>query len=157
MTIATTRGGVARRRRGAYARRVLRASLTTLAVALAFLPGCYAFHDPGADVGPVDAVVTGPRSGPGTASCVPGRTVTVACGSRGLGACTGDPVLFVCDASRTPPDRCDDSSAGLLGFNDDDTGLCSGLTVTCPASGRLAVRARPFGGSGTLDCRWDTR
>lgn len=133
--------------------RTIGIALTLLSSVLSSgLAGCYASHDPRGDVGPVDAVMPGP----GIVICTPGNTVTVACGSRGLGSCSGDPVLLVCDASLSSPERCNDDSAGLLGSNDDDGTLCPGLEVRCPSSGRLAVRARPFG-SGRFECRWDTR
>lgn len=120
------------------------------------LVGCYRTHNLFDDAGPVDAT-SGPRLGAGTASCRPGATVTVACGSRGLGSCTGDPVLVVCDGARTEPRRCSEETSPL-GVSDDDTGLCPGLSVTCPSSGTLSVRAHPFGSTiGEPDCRWATR
>jgi hypothetical protein len=132
------------------------APLLRIATLRALVAGCYASRDPRADVGPVDARAVGPRSGPGEVVCTPGVTVTIGCGARGLGTCSGDPVLFVCDASLSSPDRCSDESSGLLGRNDDSEGLCPAVEVRCPSSGRLAVRARPFG-AGSFECRWDSR
>lgn len=133
-----------------------RASFWVLAVCgLSCLAACYKSRNP-FDAGPIDAF-SGPRLGAGTATCRAGATVTVACGSRGLGSCSGDPVLVVCDAARVEPSRCDESAPNL-GRNDDDTGLCPGLEVVCPSSGRLSVRAHPFGSTvGEPDCRWAIR
>jgi len=94
----------------------------------------------------------------GSAVCTPGSEVTVACGARGLGRCSSDPVLFVCDAARAAPARCGLGDGPTLGENDDDEGLCPGLSVTCPSSGNLAIRARRFGTDDEpVDCDWATR
>lgn len=133
-------------------------SITTISFIVA-LVGCGAKTDvrgPLVDVEFPDAGI--PRGGHyGFASCTPGRNVTVACGARGLGRCSSDPVLHVCDAARSTPERCGHGGAEL-GFNDDDEGLCSGLEIVCPPSGQLAIRARRFGtDDDPVDCQWDTR
>jgi hypothetical protein len=88
--------------------------------------------------------------------CTAGLEVTIGCGSRGLGSCVGDPILTVCDGGSGPAIDCVNSSApGFLGLNDDDTGRCPGVTVTCPASGQIAVRPSAF--SGIPECNWQTR
>ena len=127
----------------------------SVGLALVLLGACYESRNP-FDAGPIDAF-TGPRLGAGTARCRPGASVTVACGVRGLGSCSGDPVLVVCDGARVEASRCDESAPNL-GVNDDAEGLCPGLEVTCPASGLLSVRAHPFGSTvGEPDCRWAIR
>ncbi len=89
-------------------------------------------------------------------SCTAGLEVTIGCGSRSLGSCVGDPIITVCDGSSGAAIECvDSSSPGYLGRNDDDTGRCPGLTVTCPASGQIAVRPSAF--SGVPECNWETR
>ncbi len=94
-------------------------------------------------------------------SCSPGMDITVACGVDGLGSCSGDPILTICDGSMaTDPLTCTDSSApGYIDRNDDAGSgadrLCSSVTVTCPASGSIAVRPSAF--SGVPTCNWETR
>jgi hypothetical protein len=94
-------------------------------------------------------------------SCSPGMDITIACGVGGLGSCTGDPILTICDGSiATDPLTCESaSSPGFIDRNDDaGTGadrLCSSVTVMCPASGSIAVRPSAF--SGIPTCNWETR
>jgi hypothetical protein len=134
-------------------------SSMSIALACASILGCGAKTDVR---GPFDDV-TFPDAGPprggryGFAGCTPGSFVTVACGARGLGSCSGDPVLHVCDAARSTPERCG-RPVPELGFNDDAEGLCSAIEVLCPASGQLSIRARRFSTEDDpVDCRWDTR
>lgn len=97
----------------------------------------------------------GVRRSEDEASCVPGASTTVACGEGcGLGACTGDPVLAVCEGS-VPVGSCLDTGRALA-QNDDSCGLCSQVTFTCPASGRIVVATRPFG-DRPYTCDWDVR
>lgn len=92
----------------------------------------------------------GPRRGDrahredGAASCTPGTAVVVACDNEGLGVCTGDPKLRVCDGA-TSVAGCW-AGEGELGEDDDGGGgLCPRATVTCPASGSLTVVTTDFG------------
>ena len=81
----------------------------------------------------------------------------VSCGGIvGLGSCAGDPILTVCDGAAGPAINCLGTSApGYIGRNDDRSGLCPGLTVTCPASGSIGVRPSAF--SGVPNCNWESR
>ena len=132
--------------------RVVLLSLSALA------SGCGAKTDVRGAFDDVEFPDAGRRGRIGSASCTPGTVVTIACGSRGLGRCSQDPVLLVCDGARTAPARCGLGGGTTLGENDDDTGLCPGLTVTCPSSGTLAIRARRFASEDDpVDCDWATR
>ena len=83
--------------------------------------------------------------------CTPGARIDIACGAGcGLGSCTGDPVLEICEGWRS-------CSSGDLGSDDDSCGSrCPGLTITCPPSGRITIAPRPFG-SGDFTCDWVMR
>jgi hypothetical protein len=78
-----------------------------------------------------------------TVACTPGSTVDVGCaGACGLGSCTGDPMLRVCDADR-PDGNC--SYPGAIGLSDDFGGQCPcKLGILCPDSGSLAVYTASF-------------
>lgn len=110
------------------------------------------------------ALAAGCRSrgrSPGMESCIPGTQLLVACaGGCGVGSCTGDPVLRVCDGA-TSVSACE-SGVGMLGENDDarvcSSGLCSALEVTCPASGAITVTHRAFGsGASSYACSWEVQ
>ncbi|MFK7985116.1 MAG: hypothetical protein AB8I08_03720 [Sandaracinaceae bacterium] len=65
--------------------------------------------------------------------CTPGETLRVACAaSEDLGACSGDPVLEICDGTQS---SCDTSTA--IARNDDATPetRCPGVDVVCPPRG----------------------
>ncbi len=124
----------------------------------AMLLGCGAKTEVRGAFDDVEFPDAGRRGRLGTAACTPGSVVTVACGARGLGRCSSDPVLHVCDAARRSPERCGIDDGPTLGENDDDNGLCPGLTVICPSSGSLSIRARRFGSEDDpVDCEWATR
>jgi len=75
--------------------------------------------------------------------CVPGEFIRVGCSANcGLGLCTGDPMLRVCDAAR-PDGNC--SRGAALGHGDNNCGsICPRTELfRCPDSGRLAVFAAP--------------
>lgn len=80
------------------------------------------------------------------ATCTPGARVEIACGAEcGLGSCTGDPVLEICEGDRS-------CTSGDLGSDDDSCGSrCPGLTITCPPGGVITISHRPFG-SGAYTC-----
>lgn len=88
-------------------------------------------------------------------SCTSGMNVTIGCGASGLGSCSGDPILTVCDGATTAPLDCD--SANSLGRNDDyaPPDRCPAVTVVCPTSGSLAVKPTAF--SGVPTCQWAVR
>ncbi len=88
-------------------------------------------------------------------SCTSGMNVTVACGANGLGSCSGDPILTVCDGATTPALECNRGTGVELGSNDDTMGLCPSVTVVCPTSGMLSVKPTAF--SGVPTCNWQTR
>jgi len=83
-------------------------------------------------------------------SCTPGEIGRVGCSSScGLGSCTGDPMLRVCDADRpdgncTHPGAVDPDQLGG-GESNDFAGPCPcDLSVTCPPSGTIQVYTAPF-------------
>jgi hypothetical protein len=87
-------------------------------------------------------------------SCTPGQTLWVGCDSTVGLPCMGDPTISVC-AGPLDPASCSSSSPmpPLLAYDDDGgDGLCPRATITCPASGSLAVQARPYGSSTTWVC-----
>ena len=101
-----------------------------------------------------------------TVSCTAGATIEIGCSERcGLGSCTGDSVLLICDGT-TSVGACQsggDSGPTVLGRNDDSScggstgsSLCSDLTVTCPPSGSITVTHHAFSGR-SYSCRWETR
>lgn len=97
---------------------------------------------------------------PGLGTCTPGASVTVGCSAGcGLGTCTGDTVMRVCDGSHDP--TC--TSRWTIASNDDSgcpgSGRCSGagdccsqVTFTCPISGTYAAFWAPFSSTGTATC-----
>ena len=85
-----------------------------------------------------------------TFSCTPGEIGRVGCSSAcGLGTCTGNPMLRVCDADRpdgncTHPTAVDPFEPGG-GESNDFAGPCPcDLSVTCPPSGSIQVFTAPF-------------
>lgn len=90
-------------------------------------------------------------------TCTPGVSVMVACGGGcGLGRCSGDATLTVCDGTLSV-DACMSGAPGFLGFNDDGCGsLCPGLTVTCPTSGTLLVVPAGYMGRD-FSCSWEAQ
>ncbi|MBI5514485.1 MAG: hypothetical protein HY909_11995 [Deltaproteobacteria bacterium] len=79
--------------------------------------------------------------------CSPGEGVVVGCSAGcGVGSCTGDPVVRVCDGA-TSPEQCAANQC-RLGENDDNCmGLCPATSFICPSSGTLTVLVRRFSGS----------
>lgn len=73
----------------------------------------------------------------GEFECTPGTQTGAACSQNcGMGSCTGDPMIRVCDASES---NCS-SGIALADNNNRCNGLCPLATgFLCPASGRLAV------------------
>lgn len=91
-----------------------------------------------------------------TIACTPGASIEVACGSEcGLGTCSGDPQLHVCEGA-VSVDACAGDRTLALGFNDDRCGLCPGVTVVCPPTGVLTVAPLPYRTS-EYRCVWEAR
>lgn len=89
----------------------------------------------------------------GTETCTPGAVYAVACDDMGVGRCSGDPVITVCDGT-VPPGSCGSGAAGVIAEDDDSgDGLCPHATATCPASGSFTVASRAYGSSG-YSCDW---
>lgn len=87
----------------------------------------------------------------GTFPCTPGRSVAVGCaaGCGGLGSCTSDSMIRVCQGDRP----C--LFAAELASNDDSgcDGVCSLVpSVVCPASGQLFVLTAPFSDGQPYTC-----
>lgn len=109
------------------------------------------------DVAHLGIVVPGGRE-----ACTPGAALEVGCASGcGLGACTGDPVMIVCDGSMVADiDECLAASAPAQISRVDDTtcgSRCPFISFTCPASGEVVVAHRPFSTGGTYSCDWSLR
>jgi hypothetical protein len=97
----------------------------------------------------------------GRFACTPGAQLHVGCAAGcltgGLGSCTGDPMLRVCDADRADG-NC--SFAGALGDSDNVPcgGSCPVATgIACPASGELAVFAAPHHVGDAFVCDVEVR
>jgi len=87
----------------------------------------------------------------GTFDCNPGN-VTIACAAEcGLGSCTDDPMMRVCD--NADPDGNCSASDNLRDDDDSCGGTCPRVrNIPCPASGKLDVYAAPFAVGGTYTC-----
>lgn len=141
------------------------------ALLMFLLSGCALAHEVPRDGGPFDASPSSRvlvscggvgSAGPsrdcgwfagGGSACVPGSTVRVGCNtSCGLGSCTSDSMIRVCDTGPC-------TNAQALGSNDDSCGsLCSQVDgVTCPASGQIFVLTGPFGPGTPYTCSFVVR
>lgn len=127
-----------------------------IALAFGLTCGCYASHGPDDDGGGIvtTSPVTEPCITPGggsrrdcgfrverVVSCRSGTPQVVGCGCEGLGRCSGDPVLRICD--RTRACRVDEAIDNV----DDRCGLCPSVDFLCPPSGQYTILSAPFGGS----------
>jgi hypothetical protein len=94
----------------------------------------------------------------GAMACAPGSTLRVGCSrSCGVGSCTGDSMIRVCDTAPCIADRAiaqnDDESCG--GGEDF---VCSFIgDVICPASGRIYVLTAPFTDGTPYTCDVEIR
>src|SRR5690606_28434779 len=93
----------------------------------------------------------------GTFPCTPGTKVHVGCADclGGVGGCSGNPMIRVCDAAR-PDGNCAGPTA--LGSNDDShcDGKCPLVRfLECPASGQLEVYVAPSSVGGFATCDVD--
>jgi Lysyl oxidase len=109
---------------------------------------------------------TGPRRDCGwtaeaSHTCTPGDMVTVACSSQcGLGSCTGDTVMRVCDSTmpcvgHAPADIATNDDSGCNGLRCNSGSpreCCSQVKFTCPASGTYNVLWAPYDSNGTATC-----
>jgi len=93
-----------------------------------------------------------------TFDCTPGEIGRVGCSSScGLGSCTGNPMLRVCDAVRedgncTHPTAVDPTQPGG-GESNDFAGPCPcDLSVECPPSGQIQVFTAPFRNGDPYTC-----
>jgi hypothetical protein len=115
------------------------ALLSSLAV-LALASGCRAHTD-----------------GPGTIRCMPGEVIEVGCAAGcGIGSCSGDPLLRLCDGSLGARDCANATTAASFRELDDAPscgGLCPFGRVVCPASGSITVVP---GGSSSASCNWES-
>jgi hypothetical protein len=141
----------------------------SLSLALA-VAGCGIAHDRMADAGGESRVLMpcGPEGGAGTGrdcgwsiggpiSCRAGQLVQVGCNAAcGLGTCTGDSMIRVCDGAPC-------TAARALAQNDDAScsgggGVCSFIDgVICPPSGQLYVLTAPFGVGSPYTCSFVAR
>jgi hypothetical protein len=96
----------------------------------------------------------------GEYTCTVGATINVGCSATcGLGSCTGDPFLRVCDITNDP--TCmnfyaiasnDDSGCGSAACGAAGGDCCSQTSFTCPASGEYVVFTGPYRVGGTSSC-----
>ena len=135
------------------------------------LSGCALSHEVPRDGGPFDAspssaVLTtcsgSASAGPtrdcgwfagGSAACVPGTIMRVGCNSMcGVGSCTGDSMIRVCDTGPC-------TNVQALGSNDDSCGTTCSMVdgFTCPASGQIFVLTGPFGPGSPYTCSFAVR
>jgi hypothetical protein len=95
----------------------------------------------------------------GTYTCTPGEMLRVGCSATcGLGSCTGDPFVRVCDSGDDP--EC--TAAVALGANDDSgcgSGRCGGsgdccprAAFTCPPGGSYVVFYGPYDEAEAATC-----
>lgn len=85
----------------------------------------------------------------GTYPCTAGAAIAVSCGTGcHTGACTGDPVMRVCDGTTACTGR------EAIGSDDDcATGVyCPRVPLTCPASGNVTVLTAPYMVGDTYAC-----
>jgi len=95
-----------------------------------------------------------------TYTCTPGRRVEVGCAENcGVGSCTGDPMIRVCDGGdgKSAPVNCNNQNK--LGA---DTNACGSscpraTNMVCPSSGNLAVYAGPEVLGGEYTCEPELR
>ena len=91
-------------------------------------------------------------------SCSPGKKFTIGCAAScmGIGSCTGDPMMRVCDATR-PDGNC--SFPAAIDSNDDACGTQCPLVFneTCPASGEIVVYHAPFSVGDAYTCNVEIR
>ncbi|UJR87028.1 hypothetical protein [Sandaracinus amylolyticus] len=94
---------------------------------------------------------------PATVSCTPGEAIEIGCADAcGLGSCSGDAVLRVCDGSEADVRGCADATAVLRESDDACGSVCPLVRVACPESGRVTVIHRAFA-EGASTCDWDVR
>jgi hypothetical protein len=87
-----------------------------------------------------------------TQSCTPGASIRVGCAAAcGLGSCTGDPMLRICDADRADG-NC--SYPAAIGIGDDACGSNCPLIPdsVCPGSGSIAIYAAPWTINDAFTC-----
>lgn len=89
----------------------------------------------------------------GTWECTPGAELRIGCSAAcsGLGSCTGNPMIRVCDAA-DPSGNC--TASNNLDDNEDSCGsLCPrARNITCPTSGQLAVFTAPHTPGAPYTC-----
>lgn len=96
----------------------------------------------------------------GTHSCTAGEMIQVGCSDTcGVGSCTGDSILRVCDLEHDP--AClsrfalaanDDSGCGTARCGMAGGDCCSMTTMTCPDSGEIAVFYGAYNPGDTATC-----
>lgn len=125
--------------------------------------GCYAAHDIYGDSGIISSSVTEPCGATGggsrrdcgfrverVVSCRSGVAQVVGCGCDGLGSCSGDPVLRICDGTSA----C--RVADAIGNVDDTCSLCPRVDFPCPPSGQYTILSAPYS-SGSYGCEVGVR
>jgi len=88
-----------------------------------------------------------------TFACTPGQAARVGCATGcGLGSCTGDPMIRVCDAARVDG-NCSYPAAEAIGESDDFAQNCPcDLSVNCPDSGQIAVYTAAEDPAASYEC-----
>lgn len=86
-------------------------------------------------------------------ACTPGVVYAVACDSMGVGRCSGDAIIRVCDGASSTQECADGTVPYLAEDDDSGEGRCPHATATCPTSGAFAVATRAYD-SGGYSCDW---
>lgn len=89
----------------------------------------------------------------GKYDCTPGSVIRIGCSQAcsGLGSCTGDPMLRVCESNR-PDGNCSDPAA--IGRSDDScNSQCPRVRdLICPSGGKIDVFAAPYANGELFTC-----
>ena len=79
-------------------------------------------------------------------SCAPGELLSLSCGCKTPGTCSGDPMLRVCEGS----EACGLDTA--LAAVDDACGLCPQVQFECPPSGVFSLLSASFSSDQPFVC-----
>jgi aminopeptidase N len=89
----------------------------------------------------------------GSFDCVPGASFELGCGaSCGLGTCSGDPMIRICDGETWCP-----AFEQVAGDDQSCGNNCPIASVTCPASGRYTVLAASWVDAEAYACMLESR
>jgi hypothetical protein len=90
----------------------------------------------------------------GTFDCMPGQMEIVGCSANIGRDCSGRPRMSLCDGDAIAHEDCSPNTPMPPLLYATPAGGCPNVTITCPASGSIAVGISQ-GGSGPFACTWD--